>query len=112
MRGKFVSDLEVIRLIIVEGQFCFLNQCSLAIYNFDLIVLMTSVYAEMVIEAFSNRQLKRLAGGVVTCFNDRDFISIWYAIVIAIWNGIVVSILDCRAAVAITALDNSSEEAI
>ena len=112
MRGEFVYDREVIRLIIVEGQFSFLNQCTPAINHFDLILLMTSVYAEVMIEASSKLLLKRLTGGAVTRIDDRDFVSIWYAIVIAIWNGIVVAILDCRATVAITALDNSSEEAI
>ena len=112
MRGEFVYDREVIRLIIVEGQFSFLNQCTPAINHFDLILLMTSVYAEVMIEASSVLLLKRLTGGAVTRIDDRDFVSIWYAIVIAIWNGIVVAILDCRATVAITALDNSSEEAI
>ena len=120
MRGEFVYDREVIRLIIVEGQFSFLNQCTPAINHFDLILLMTSVYAEVMIEASSKLLLKRLTGDAITRIDDRDFVSIWYAIVIAIWNGIVVAIwngivvaiLDCRATVAITALDNSSEEAI
>jgi hypothetical protein len=112
MRSVFVFDNEVIRLVVVEGQFSLLLQCTLAINYFDLVVLMTSVYAEVMIEAFSNRLLKRLTGGAVTRIDDRDFVSIWYAIVIAIWNGIVVAIWDCRATVAITAFDNSSEEAI
>ena len=120
MRGEFAYDHKVIRLTIVEGQFSFLNQCTIAINYFDLILLMTSVYAEVMIEASSRLLLKRLTGGAVTRIDDRDFVSIWYAIVIAIWNGIVVAIwngivvaiLDCRATVAITALDNSSEEAI
>ena len=112
MRGEFAYDHEVIRLTIVEGQFSFLNQCTIAINYFDLILLMTSVYAEVMIEASSNRLLVRLTGDAVTRIDDRDFVSIWNAIVIAIWNGIVVAILDCRATVAITAFDNSSEEAI
>ena len=112
MRGEFVYDHKLILLIIVEGQCSFLNQCTSAINYFDLILLMTSVYAEVMIEASSNRLLVRLTGDAVTRIDDRDFVSIWNAIVIAIWNGIVVAILDCRATVAITAFDNSSEEAI
>ena len=55
MRSPFVSDNEHIGLAIVEGQISLLLQRTLAINYFDVVVLITSVNAEMMIEALFSR---------------------------------------------------------